>query len=164
MKLQLSTLRWQQKYMTAPPITIYWQFLKQVLHCIIPLFHEFPVWNCNDVLLLLCPVWLYHLMSQINMSVHNVFLIYYQKLATIYQYQSIEIIGIGVKQRLYDIQFVTIKICYCNDIDFIHKVLHVCLKIWTYYDTAAEDTICTWSVSELMTHFVVISNLYICVW
>ena len=28
----------------------------------------------------------------------------------------------------------------------------------------AEDTICTWSVSALMTHVVVISNLYICVW
>ena len=45
-----------------------------------------------------------------------------QKLATIYQYQGIEIIGIGVNQRLYDIQLVTIKICYCNDTDFIQSV------------------------------------------
>ena len=52
-----------------------------------------------------------------------------QKLATIYQYQSNEIIAIGVNKRLYDIQLVTIKICYCNDIDFIQKVLHVCLQI-----------------------------------
>ena len=28
----------------------------------------------------------------------------------------------------------------------------------------AEGTICTLSVSALMTYFVVISNLYICVW
>ena len=28
----------------------------------------------------------------------------------------------------------------------------------------AEDTICIWSVSALMTHVIVISNLYICVW
>ena len=27
-----------------------------------------------------------------------------------------------------------------------------------------EDTICTWSVSALMTLAVVISNLYICIW
>ena len=27
-----------------------------------------------------------------------------------------------------------------------------------------EDTICTWSWSVLITHVVVITNLYICVW
>ena len=27
-----------------------------------------------------------------------------------------------------------------------------------------EDTICTWSLSVLITHVVVITNLYICVW
>ena len=52
-----------------------------------------------------------------------------QKLATIHQYQSNEIIAIGVNKRLYEIQLVTIKICYCNDIDCIQKVLHVCLNI-----------------------------------
>ena len=78
MKLQSNTFRWKYKYITTTLITIYWQLLRQTLHCIIPLFHHFPVWDWNDVLLLLCTVWLCHLMSEINMSVHNVFLIYYK--------------------------------------------------------------------------------------
>ena len=40
-----------------------------------------------------------------TLSVPNIL----QKLATIYQYQSNEIIAIGVNKRLYDIQLVTIK-------------------------------------------------------
>ena len=77
------------------------------------------------------------------MSVHYVFLIYYKKLTTIYQYQSNEIIAIGVNQRLYDIQLVTIKICYCNDIDFIQKVLPFMSKDINLLPHTTEDTICT---------------------
>ena len=48
---------------------------------------------------------------------------------TIYQYHSNEIIPVWGYERLYDIQFITIKICCYNDIDYIQKVLHLCLKI-----------------------------------
>ena len=58
----------------------------------------------------------------------------WQKL-TIYQYYSDEIIPIWGYERLYDIQFITIKIYCYNDIDYIQKVLHLCLKISTYYNT-----------------------------
>ena len=37
-----------------------------------------------------------------------------------------------VIDRLYDIQFITIKIHCHNDIDYTQKLLHVCLKILTY--------------------------------
>ena len=68
MIFQSNTVRWKYKYMTAPPITIYWQFLKQTLCCIIPLFHEYAVSDWNDVPVLLCHMWLCHLISQINIS------------------------------------------------------------------------------------------------
>ena len=68
-------------------------------------------------------------MSQINMSVHNAFLIYDKSWQQYINTKSNEIIASGVNKRPYDIQLVTIKICYCNDIDFIQEVLHVCLKI-----------------------------------
>ena len=42
MKFQSNTVRWKWRYMTTPPITIYWQFLKQTLNCIIPFFS----WVC----------------------------------------------------------------------------------------------------------------------
>ena len=45
---------------------------------LIPLFHEFAIWDWNDILVLLCTVCLCHLISQINMSVHDVFLTYYK--------------------------------------------------------------------------------------
>ena len=48
-----------------------------------------------------------------------------QKLTTIYQYQSHEITPIWVQKRIYDMQLVTIKICCCNDIDFIQKVAFI---------------------------------------
>ena len=54
---------------------------------------------------------------------------------TIYQHHSDEIIPIRGYERLYDIQFITIKICCHNDIDYTQKVLYVCLKILTYYYT-----------------------------
>ena len=47
-----------------------------------------------------------------------------QTLATIYQLQPNEVIAVAVKKRLHDSQLVTVKICYCNDIDYIQKVLH----------------------------------------
>ena len=60
MKLQSNTFRWKYKYVTTTLITIYAQLLKETLHCIIPLFHQFPAWDWNDVVLLLCTVWLCH--------------------------------------------------------------------------------------------------------
>ena len=47
MEFLSNTLTWKCKYITAPPITICLQFLKQTLYCIIPFVHYFvvPDWN-----------------------------------------------------------------------------------------------------------------------
>ena len=106
--------------MTAPPITIYWQFLKQTLNCIIPHFHGFAVWDWNDLQVLLYTVWLCHLIFNKHTSILCVPNIS-QTLATIYQLQPNEVIAVAVKKRLCDSQLVTVKICYCNGIDYIQK-------------------------------------------
>ena len=67
---EISVKHCQMKVKVYDYSSIHWQFLKQTLHYIIPLFHEFAVWDWNDVLVLLCTAWLCHLISQINMSVH----------------------------------------------------------------------------------------------
>ena len=60
-QFQSNTVRWKWKYMTVPVITIYSQFLKETLCCILPLFYDFVVWDWNDVPILLCTLWLFHL-------------------------------------------------------------------------------------------------------
>ena len=57
-KFHSNAVRWKWKDMTVPLITIYSQFLKQTLCCILPLFHDFVIWDWNHVPVLLCTVWL----------------------------------------------------------------------------------------------------------
>ena len=88
----------------------------------------------------------------------------WQKLEMICQYQSHEVITIAVNHTVYDSQFVTMKILYCSDIHFMQKVLHLCVKHIKSLSHKAEGTIFMLWVSALMTHFVIVANLYTSVW
>ena len=131
-KWQSNTFKLKYKYTTTTLITIYAQLLKETLHCIIPLFHQFPVWDWNDVVLLLRTVWLCHVMCEINMSLHNVCIIYYKSWQ---QYINSKVMKLLLYEKgLYNMQLTPIKICCCNDIDFIQKVAFI-QKIKTNYHT-----------------------------
>ena len=128
MKLQSNTCIWKCKYITAAPITICLQFLKQTLYCIIPLFHECVVLDWNYVPVLLCSVWLCHLIYQINNSVGYLYLVS-DKSWKVCQEQINGVNAVSLNSRVYESELVTLKILYFNYIHFMQNVSHLCPNI-----------------------------------
>ena len=128
LKFQSNAVRWKWKYMTAPLITIYSQFLKETLCCITPLFHEFTVWDWNDVPILLGNVWLFHLIFQIQISVGYLSLVSGQSWKW---YINRKVMRLLLVHRI--IKYMTVNYWlwkYCIKITYmLHKVLHWCLTI-----------------------------------
>ena len=107
-----------------PSLYVY-HSLKQTLHCIIPVFHQFVVPDWNYVPVMQWSVWLYHLISQIN-KFCRLFCLVSDKSWKVCQEQSNGVNGISLNNRVYDSELVTIKILYFNYIHFMQKVLHLC--------------------------------------
>ena len=88
----------------------------------------------------------------------------WQKLEMICQYQSHEVITIAVNHTVYDSQLVTMKILLMQwHTLYAKSVVFMCKHI-NSLPNKVEGTIFIWWVGALMMHFVIISNLYTCVW